>query len=485
MNKNILFTLSLVSCASFADIVDPVCPLPTAAPCGVAEVISCARAAYNATGPVTPITSNTDFYNKQLFDLANQDGFCNFPGAGYPPGVLANSLQSIYFDQFCGSEKGTYFSYANFLAAAEVQNNTLVPAFGGAGGFACSQSASSVAANTLQSNLEVANFFASEAQETTSAMKGYTTDGLYFRYENGALLDSQGNVCSGLSCQTAYFPPSTPVANYVGVNVSSVGDVSATQTFTPYLWLLSYQEPTKSSYYLQYNLANSPMLIPASLPAVNLVPQQLAAVGAPGSVTNVLNINDPSVLNAGMYVGMGSLQLTGSSMYFFYGWYYNNLVIATALANFSNFIGNPASSIPTTDTGFLRQGQMAFEGAFWYWMYRSIGRNFTGVGTAGMFPSLHQLAMDPTRPACHCVGAVTLGINGGCNHFSYRAQYANYFMGQKALGVVLPKDYCVQTVTLPSGRVSTINGAKCTLIGEQKLDQATQDLLDYCQNPLS
>ena len=102
-----------------------------------------------------------------------------------------------------------------------------------------------------------------------------------------------------------------------------------------------------------------------------------------------------------------------------------------------------------------------------------------------MYPSLHQLAMDPTRPACHCVGAVTLGINGGCNNFAQRAQYANYFMGDKALGVNMPSNYCIQTVTLPSGRVSTINGAKCTLTPYEKLDQATQDLLDYCQNPIA
>lgn len=483
MNK-LIIALCLVPYVSYATIVDPDCPLPNAAPCGVAEVISCARVAYNASGPERPIANNTDFYNQQLFDLANQDGFCNYPGPGYPQGVTLGSLQQTYFDQFCGSQKGTYFSYANFLDAAEALNNAGQSAFGGSGGFACSQAASSVEANTLQSYLEVANFFASEAQETTSAMKGYTTDGLYFRYENGALLNSSGAVCPDLTCQTTYFPPNNP-ANYVGVNTSSVGAVDATQTYTPYLWLLTGQPPTQSSYYLQYNLANSPMYVPPQLPAVNLVPQQLVAVGAPGSVTSVLNINDSSVLDPGMYVGMGSLQLTGSSMYFFYGWYYNNITSQTNLANFSNFVGNPRSSTPTTDTGFLREGVKAFQGAFWYWMYRSIGRNFTGQGNAGMFPSLHQLAMDPSRPACHCVGAVTLGINGGCNHFSYRAQYANYFMGDKALGVDMPANYCIQTVTLPSGRISTINGAKCTLTPDEKLDQATQDLLAYCQNPIS
>ena len=479
MKKYVLSIISLLPCLSFA--VDPECPLPGAAPCGIEEVISCARVAYNATGPAIPIANNTDFYNKQLFDLANQDGFCNWPNAGYPPGVKTNSLQSIYFDQFCAHQKGTYFSYQNFIDAANAQNNQSAPAFGGPGGFACSQSASTVALNTLQSNLEVANFFASEAQETTSAMKGYTTDGLYFRYENGALLNSSGAVCTDLTCQTTYYPPTNP-ANYVGVK--DVGSVSQTQTFTPYLWLLTSQSPTESAYYLQYNLAESPMFIPAALPAVSLVPNQLTAVGAnTEGFTTVLNINDPQVVDPGMYVGMGSLQLTGSSMYFFYGWYYNNLVAVDKSANFSNFIGNPRDTSVTT--GFLRDGKIAFEGAFWYWMYRSIGRNFTGSGSPGMFPSLHQLAMDSTKPACHCVGAVTLGINGGCNHFSYRAQYANYFMGQKALGVNLPSDYCKQTVTLPSGRVSTINGAKCTLTAGDKLDQATQDLLEYCQNPLS
>ena len=319
-------------------------------------------------------------------------------------------------------------------------------------------------------------------------MKGYTTDGLYYRYENSALKQAIGGAeCTDVAtCLTAYYPPTTPSANWVGINTGTYNTTDPNQnlTYTPYLWLLSYQQPTSSAYYLQYNIVDSPMTVLTPTPAINLQPNQIQKVSS-NDYSTVKNINDSGILYAGMYVGMGSLQLTGSSMYFYYGWYENNLAFnaPALLANFDQFVGDPLGRItdPTNMTGFLRDGVIAFEGAFWYWMYRSIGRDFDVTGL--MYPSLHQLAVDVARPACHCVGAVTLMINGGCNDFNKRAAYANYFAGSNVLNLDTSQTQCIQTVTL-KGKSVTINGAKCTFKdGTTTLDEATQNLLAYCQNP--
>ena len=529
----------LYSVVSFAD---PICPT-TRGPCGVEEVISCARAAYNTTAK-TPIQTNEAFYDSQLFDKGNQDGFCKYKstaggGTKYPPGVKANSLQQTYYDQFCSYETGeteSYFSYANFIAAANAvftgSTNTGKLAFGGAsftggsdtsGGFACSQTGN-IVQDRLTSTQEVVNFFASEAQETTSALINYTTDGLYFRYENGALIDSSsstGAVCADEYCKTGYYPGNDP-GNWVGVTGYNA-DPSITSTYTPYLWLLTNPNGSAASlYYPQYQMANSPMTLLYGFPYIQLLANQGDTPSAanswlykastapypvpPGSpLTVAKNINDSGVLYPGMYVGMGSLQLTGSSMYFYYGWYENNLALdaPVLMANFDQFVGDP-NGVVTQSVGFLRSGVTAFEGAFWYWMYRVIGIN-TSTYPGQMIPSLHQLALDPARPACHCVGAVTLMINGGCNHFDRRVAYANYFASKDALNLDTSQINCKQTVTLPGATTPVaINGANCVLVCpagytlsdivckragypdvNPTLDTATQNLLTYCQTPIS
>ena len=531
----------LYSVMSFA--TDPACPT-TRGPCGVEEVISCARATYNTTAK-TPIQTNLAFYNSQLFDVGNQDGFCEYKstaggGTKYPPGVQAGSLQQIYYDQFCSHQTGTYFSYANFIAAANAVFTTGTNqgklAFGGAayppsfptngsdtsGGFACSQTGN-IAQDTLVSTQEVVNFFASEAQETTSALINYTTDGLYFRYENGALLDkssSTGAVCTDQYCKTGYYPGSDP-GNWVGVaTYGGAGAPQNTTTYTPYLWLLTNPNGSAPSlYYPQYQMATSPMSLAYGFPSIPLLAtspdnpsisnSQLYKISSQvqppgGPLTTAYNINDSGILYPGMYVGMGSLQLTGSSMYFYYGWYENNIATGAPilLGNFDTFVGDPTGYEP--NLGFLRDGVVAFEGAFWYWMYRVIGINTTTY-PGQLIPSLHQLALDPARPACHCVGAVTLMINGGCNHFDRRVAYANYFASKDALNLNSSQINCKQTVTLPGAQTSVaINGANCVLVCpagytlsdivckkagypdvNPTLDAATQNLLTYCQTPIS
>ena len=118
MNKKIVLALGFLPFPLFAfpaDPADPACPLPTRAPCGVEEVISCALLNYNKTAK-TPLANNKAFYDTQLFDAGNQDGFCEYKteSGTYPPGVIAGNLTGTYYDQFCSSQTGSYFSYGNF-----------------------------------------------------------------------------------------------------------------------------------------------------------------------------------------------------------------------------------------------------------------------------------------------------------------------------------------------------------------------------------
>ena len=94
-------------------------------------------------------------------------------------------------------------------------------------------------------------------------------------------------------------------------------------------------------------------------------------------------------------------------------------------------------------------------------------------------------------------------INGGCNDFDKRYKYSQYFSSNDALSASTPT--CTQKVTLPNTSTSVdIDGSKCTLICPvgytiqgymckragspdvtPSLDVATQNLLTYCQTPIS
>ena len=202
-------------------------------------------------------------------------------------------------------------------------------------------------------------------------------------------------------------------------------------------------------------------------------PQSQICVASSNTVQQVATINDPSVLDPGMWVGMGSMQLTGSSMYYFYGWYDNNIATGAPVLtdNYATFVNN-----------FLKQGQRSFEGGFWYWMYRTIGKYYD---VNKMYPTIHQLMIDSTRTACHCIGAVTVMVNGGCGDFETRKEYYNYFTSSDVLNLNPAFTQCVQQVVI-NGQKVTINGAQCGLdpITKTTLDVPTQNLKTYCQSPI-
>lgn len=106
---------------------------------------------------------------------------------------------------------------------------------------------------------------------------------------------------------------------------------------------------------------------------------------------------------------MGPIQLTGGSLIEFFGWYNNN-IIESALPdyNVNNFVQE-----------YMQDGEMAFTGAFWFWMVRVGGINYA---------TLHQVVTNPNKPVCHDIGVVTRIINGGCNGYNpERLNYYKYF----------------------------------------------------------
>lgn len=374
----LLFVLQLCALTAQAAIT---CSTDCNLPCGAEELICCAAQKANQLSPVELYASPEDYYNKALFNSANLDGFCKNP----PGGSITTSLQSYYYGKYCQSA-GSYYSYSNFIQAA----NT--PIFNGSspnGGFGC--------VGTVETRYkELSNFFATIAQETTSVIAGYTNDGLYFRYENGALKN----------CATT--PGGTLNQNCTAPN--SQGSQAPYTVYYPTNSLYTDMNPGGSSYtqlltlgntgssILIYNIAQTPEVIsfgsfPFPIATGDTAPQ----------------LNDPSVLIPQLWVGMGPKQLTGQSMFEFFGWYQNNIASpAQTYANFNDFV-----------TGFLNNGVLGFQGAFWYWMFRINGYNYRPI---------HAMVTDPNRSVCHDIAAVTLMVNGGCNNYNPgRFTYYSYF----------------------------------------------------------
>ncbi len=364
-----ILILLLISSNGFADCTTP---------CGAEELISCAAQSIGMTAE--------DFYNKKLFDTNNLDGFCKNP----PAGSVTTGQQQYYFSNYCGTNTGGYFSYANFIATAA---NFPV--------FACQPNTSKESRYK-----ELANFFTTVAQETTSSLYGYTNDGLYFRYENGALLGTT------LDDKTVYYPRDDFL---IGTNN---GD--NTLTYTGNYW------SGASGGALIYNLTVSP---------VNIT---YGPVVIPGGYTqNQLN----QIIQPGFWIGMGAKQLTGDSMMGFFGWYFSNLAEGHPIAssNFPNFVNS-----------YLTDGLLGFNGAFWYWMYR--------VNGIGYIP-IHQIVTNPDRPVCQDIATVTRMVNGGCNNYNPgRVNYYQYFMNTVFKIPIVP----VTGTFIVDGVPTELNSMDCT-----------------------
>ncbi|MEO5360921.1 MAG: hypothetical protein H7843_10820 [Nitrospirota bacterium] len=338
----VVVVLTMITGYAYAD-----CSLP----CGVEELITCAAQTNNM--------SAEDFYNKKLFMAANLDGFCKNP----PAGSQDTQLQKDFFKSYCANA-GSYYSYQNFINASK-----LFPDFG-------------CAANTTKElrYKELANFFATVAQETTSALAKHTNDGLYWRYENGFLLGDN------MTYHTPYYPED----NWV---VATKNNTSPLLTYTGTLWY------TSSGGAIVYNLKTSPMQI------------SWGQVTLPSGYSQT-TLNNDNITEPAYWIGMGATQLTKDAMMEFFGWYYQNLANGHPVeaANYKAFVKS-----------YLNDGVLGFTGAFWYWMYRINGSGYR---------TIHQAVTDQNKLVCQDIAAVSRLVNGGCNHYNPgRVDYYQYFLG--------------------------------------------------------
>ena len=307
-------------------------------PCGALELLECAAQKEGMTAK--------QYYNEVLFESETQlDGFCKQSYSG------RTGQQKYYYDNFCKQNTGEYYSYENFKEALES---------GHFAEFCCKEGTTKE-----QRYKELANFFATIASETTSTMYGYTRDGLYYRYEDGALLGAT------MQDHTMYYPEDT----WKVAALSSDKNLINTQIY----WNGSEGEKGNT-----YYPAESPMRIKWE-------------TVSPPSDYEVMKMNE--MIDPGYWCGMGATQLTKDTMVGFFGWYYNNIADnkPVVAANYKDFVNN-----------YIVDGKLGFMGTLWYWMYRVSGSGYR---------TPHQAVTNVDKPVCQDIAGATMMVNGGCNHY--------------------------------------------------------------------
>jgi|GEM_PF-6116982 len=320
-------------------------------PCGAIELIECAAQAAGMTAE--------NFYNTHLFDIKKYtDQFCDKK----PPEGIKTGQQKFFSENYCENAPN-YYSYENFVAACQHFPE-----------FCCAKGI-----KKEERYKELANFLATIAQETTCALDGYKTDGLYYRYENGALL---GNT---MQDQTQYYPQ---LKYFRVARLKNQTNMVYTKKF----WLIDKDHPSKA---VIFDPTQSPMVA------------TYGDIVAPGEDYEIIQMDQ--MIEPGYWVGMGATQLTCDPMVGFFGWYYNNLApgAPVASADYKKFVET-----------YLDDGKLGFIGAIWYWMYRVSGQGK---------PTVHMVLNDPNKPVCRDIGGATIGVNGGCNDWEKRAVYYQYF----------------------------------------------------------
>jgi hypothetical protein len=426
MNKRNLLILCGVLAVAFPWVAAADCTKP----CGPEEILSCVGETK------TPIETAKQVYDKLIFGTKNADGFCDGPAQkatkNASGGWDITPLQEYYWTTFCGKEKGTYASYDNFIGAYNKMKAKLKTF----GTFACQGTAD-------ERKKEMANMFATMAQETTSAIS-YTNDGVYFRYENGSLATCYDPVgpCMSLDDKTGYY------AN-AGQHVIAVD--SSYKVFTEYYWDSGTIEDGKVSGMKTILTGDGP---------ITMVWDQDAK---PPDGYTLTKLNDEKVVKPGYWVGMGPKQLTSNSMMSFFGWYYNHMMpTPEKAANLQTFIEK-----------FLVDGELAMEGGLWFWMYR--------VNGAG-YPTIHKV-LASKGVVCHDIAIVTRMVNGGCNNYQQevvkgilrkgRLDYYNYFH-EVVFAMTLKAE------TIEDGD-ALLNSLQCKYLDENGTEQGNpNDLQKYC-----
>ena len=299
--------------------------------------------------------------------------------------------QQYYYDNFCKRNTGAYYSYENFKGALDS---------GHFDEFCCKEGTTKE-----QRYIELADFLATIASETTGVLNDYTNDGLYYRYENNSLLGQsmdEGN---------KYLPPD----DWAVARDSSNPELINTRVF--------WGSDTGG--------AEANVLTPATSP----MGYAWGLIKIPDGYEKI-KMNE--MIEKGYWCGMGPTQLTGYTMVGFFGWYYNNMADPPAeKADYKDFVNN-----------YLIDGKVGFMGALWYWMYQVSGNGFR---------TPHQAVTNSKKPLCEYLACATMMINGGCN--DYPVNRLKYFENQ-FVPALLGHDYRLPKVTEKVGD-QTLDNMRC------------------------
>jgi len=373
------------------------------APSGPEEVIGCYAASLN------PPMTGEDFWDKKLFEKEAKvlDGFCQKTLESTTPSP--NVLETAMYALSCGAEKGSYFSYANFIAADKELKTRLGDAY------------QFMRTNTLDvKKQELANFLATAAQETSGnglLPTKYQQDGLYFRYEVAGPL------------RRCWDPLANPNFNNSTAKTEVPTSVCATKTTTQFitdyypfsLYVVAVQNGTGliNTAYVTDNDCQYGLTTPTPTYSCwdetygNKKPTILTYAPAgtyPAPVGYTWQFMN-QIIPSAYWLGMGNLQLTGDSMTKFFGWYYQQVASPKQTdANMQTFVER-----------YLKDGKLAWEGGLWYW-------NFRNNDMTHPDRTLHSILAGSTKLACHDIGITTVLVNGDqCNDNSGRTAYYHYY----------------------------------------------------------
>jgi len=336
-------------------------------------------------------TDAETFWNTVLFNQAKYlDGFCRFKSAA------GSELQKYYFDTFCTEESVNYFSYKKFIIADEKLEYYMKD------NYTFLREAGTAKKAPIRN---FCNFLATGAQETTCAEEDYTTDGYYFRYENGALgtccseAELTGDLAWVCDLQKVKGGPCDPNGTYkytsytpgTGYKVA-LKKGTTREVWTEYAW--SAVCGTAGN---KVDLTRSPIYVSWDNNVTAPEGYELA---------NLYTVVDPY-----LWCGMGAIQLTADSVMNFFGWFYNNIENQKS-ADLNAFIKT-----------LVTDGKRSFIGALWYWNYRVIAN----TNPPPINKVLNYYEDKGAESPCHDIAISTYLVNGGCNDSDKRKKYYEYF----------------------------------------------------------
>lgn len=398
----------------------------TSGPCSVEELLACVIVEDGSAN--TPDT----FWSTVLFASNGLDGRCTALNAGGPTLAAGMTAKAVAVD-YCARSSNTqananYFAFANFSAAA---SSAPFSDF-----FACGTQ------TYAEKKRMLAIILATLAQETTGVKSvpgvttDYTQDGLFQRFEEGALgsadtTDSQKKLTANLDYETLYYVQLRDQnAVYVATDAACTFPNPACNTHSTAIWT-NYAAGAGNQ--MQPGVtAKDPELFfwqPSASPPVGF------------SMTGMwLTWPQPAYC-----VGAGPIQLTGQALGEFYSFYQQNLATGAPVTkgNFSAF----------TKT-YAQDGILGFKGGLWYLRNR--------VRDSKSRPAYASMS-DATKPICNSIAAITQVVNGGCNNFTGRNAYYEYFKAKLQVGA--------EPASVVDASGNTLSPTTCAL---------PYPLIDYC-----